>query len=273
MAGRAADARPSSRVFSPSQTLAHHMPACMSLRVLDPLKSVLSSLDKRGKSRRGSSVWAWSRHRARCHTRPRSFRGASTPGDFYCGGFLLPAFFLPYSINRRRGVVLGSEPFTVSTLRHDHCAGVRASSSCRRSARTSAPACTRRRPARVPDERSWNLAFRWLGLFLAVLSVVMPNDMPLDPEHGTRAGGAKASGGCSRHPRFPAFHRSGLRQAAAIVHRSPLTSARFDWNGRPRKPQTNRSKDSLFPVSFRLFIFVTTIAIFHFPEFPLRVER
>ena len=111
MAGRAADARPSSRVFSPSQTLAHHMPACMSLRVLDPLKSVLSSLDKRGKSRRGSSVWAWSRHRARCHTRPRSFRGASTPGDFYCGGFLLPAF-LPYSINRRRGVVLGSEPFT-----------------------------------------------------------------------------------------------------------------------------------------------------------------
>ena len=183
-------------------------------------------------------------------------RGIFTAGDFYC------QHFLPYSINRRRGVVLGSEPFTVSTLRHDHCAGARASSSCRRSARTSAPACTRRRPARVPDERSWNLAFRWLGLFLAVLSVVMPNDMPLDPEHGTRAGGAKASGGCSRHPRFPAFHRSGLRQAAAIVHRSPLTSARFDWNGRPRKPQTNRSKDSLFPVSFRLFIFVTTIAFF-----------
>ena len=262
MAGRAADARPSSRVFSPSQTLAHHMPACMSLRVLDPLKSVLSSLDKRGKSRRGSSVWAGSRHRERCQARPRSQRGASTPASIFT-----------VQHNRRRGVVLGSEPFSVSTLRHDHCAGVRASSSCRRSARTSAPACTRRRPARVPDERSWNLAFRWLGLFLAVLSVVMPNDMPLDPEHGTRAGGAKASGGCSRHPRFPAFHRSGLRQAAAIVHRSPLTSARFNWNGRPRKPQTNRSKDSLFPVSFRLFIFVTTIAIFHFPEFPLRVER
>ena len=118
------------------------------------------------------------------------------------------------------------------------------------------------------------LAFRWLGLFLAVLSVVMPIDMPLDPEHGSRAGGAKAArGGCSQHRVFPAFQRSGLRQAAAIVHRSPLTSARFDWNGRPRKPQTNRSKDSFFPVSFRLFIFVTTIAIFHFPEFPLRVER
>ena len=54
-----------------------------------------------GKAGAAPAFGAGSRHRERCQARPRSQRGASTP-----------ASILPYSIVRRRGVVLGSEPFT-----------------------------------------------------------------------------------------------------------------------------------------------------------------
>lgn len=75
-------------------------------------------------------------------------------------------------------------------------------------------------------------------LALAVLSVVMPIDMPQSPEHGSRAGsGAEKRGGGGRSRVFPAF-QSGRRQAA-IVHRSPHQRAvRLEWKA--AKPQTNR---------------------------------